>query len=100
MSPSGFLNALRLRLPVRLKLAIVSAALTFFILLLFAIVVGTVAERRVSGSFDNELRATAADLQQIAQRQGGEVFDTLKKRVQSSSRVFDSTNLPCCSCDV
>ena len=71
MSPAGVLNSVRLRLPVRLKLALVSAGLTFVILLLFAVVVGAVAERRVSGSFDNELRATAADLQQIAQRQGG-----------------------------
>jgi len=71
VSPAGVLNSVRLRLPVRLKLALVSAGLTFVILLLFAVVVGAVAERRVSGSFDNELRATAADLQQIAQRQGG-----------------------------
>ena len=77
MSPGGALHSLRVRLPVRLKLAIVSAALTFFILLLFAVVVGTVAERRVSGSFDNELRATAADLQQIAQRQGGDTSHVL-----------------------
>jgi len=77
VSPSGALHSLRVRLPVRLKLAIVSAALTFFILLLFAVVVGAVAERRVSGSFDNELRATAADLQQIAQRQGGDTSHAL-----------------------
>jgi two-component system OmpR family sensor kinase len=77
MSPLGALERLRVRLPVRLKLAIVSAGLTFFILLLFAVVVGTVAERRVSGSFDNELRATAADLQQIAQRQGGDATRAL-----------------------
>jgi two-component system, OmpR family, sensor kinase len=77
VSPTGFLNTLRVRLPVRLKLAIVSAALTFFILLLFAVVIGTVAERRVSGSFDNELRATAADLQQIAERQGGDTSRAL-----------------------
>jgi two-component system OmpR family sensor kinase len=77
MSPSGALHSLRVRLPVRLKLAIVSAALTFVILLLFAVVVGAVAERRVSGSFDNELRATAADLQQIAQQQGGDTSRTL-----------------------
>jgi two-component system, OmpR family, sensor kinase len=64
------LAQLRRRLPVRLKLAVVSAALTFVILLLFAVVVGTVAERRVSGSFDNDLRATAADLQDLVQRQG------------------------------
>ncbi|HEY1360173.1 MAG TPA: HAMP domain-containing sensor histidine kinase [Thermoleophilaceae bacterium] len=77
MSPSGALESLRVRLPVRLKLAVVSAALTFVILLLFAVVVGTVAERRVSGSFDNELRATAADLQQIVQRQGGSTSHAL-----------------------
>jgi len=69
VSPSRAFDSLRVRLPVRLKLAVVSALLTFLILLLFALVVGAVAERRVSGSFDNELRATAADLQQIAQRQ-------------------------------
>jgi two-component system OmpR family sensor kinase len=72
MRLAGALDSLRVRLPVRLKLAIVSAGLTFIILLLFAVVVGTVAERRVSGSFDNELRATAADLQQIQQRQGSD----------------------------
>jgi len=77
MSPVGAFHNLRVRLPVRLKLAIVSAALTFVILLLFAVVVGTVAERRVTGSFDNELRATAADLQQIAQRQGGDTAHAL-----------------------
>src|SRR5207247_2660863 len=65
------------RVPVRLKLAVVSAGLTFVILLLFAVVVGTVAVRRVNGSFDNELRATAADLQQIAQRQGGDTKHAL-----------------------
>src|SRR5215207_7828446 len=73
----GALQGLRVRLPVRLKLAIVSAGLTFVILLLFAVVVGTVAERRVTGSFDNELRATAADLQQIAERQGGDASHAL-----------------------
>jgi two-component system, OmpR family, sensor kinase len=75
--PISTLNNLRVRVPVRLKLAIVSAALTFMILLLFAVVVGTVAERRVNGSFNNELRATAADLQQIAQRQEGDATHAL-----------------------
>jgi two-component system OmpR family sensor kinase len=69
VSPVGVFQNLRVRVPVRLKLAVVSAGLTFVILLLFAVVVGAVAERRITGSFDNELRATAADLQQIAQRQ-------------------------------
>jgi two-component system, OmpR family, sensor kinase len=53
----------RLRLPVRLKLATVSAALTFVILCLFAIVIGWLATSRVRSNFDSDLRATAADLQ-------------------------------------
>jgi two-component system, OmpR family, sensor kinase len=62
-SPS-IIQRLRQRLPVKLKLAVVSAGLTFAILLLFAVVVGTFAERRVDSSFENDLRATAADLQE------------------------------------
>jgi signal transduction histidine kinase len=58
------MQRVRRRLPVKLKLAIVSAALTFAILLLFAVVVGVVTERRLNSSFENDLRATAADLQE------------------------------------
>ena len=54
----------RLRLPVRVKLAIVSAGLTFVILLLFAMVVGTFTSRKLHAGFDDDLRATAADLQE------------------------------------
>ena len=54
----------RLRLPIRLKLAVVSAGLTFVILLLFALVVGALTERRVKAGFNDDLRATAADLQE------------------------------------
>jgi len=58
---------MRTRLPVRLKLAVVSAALTFAILCLFSVVIGAVAEQRIRSGFDDEIRATAADLQnQIA----------------------------------
>ena len=39
-SSPGILQQARLRVPVRLKLAVVSAGLTFAILLLFALVVG------------------------------------------------------------
>jgi len=53
----------RTRLPVKLKVAIVTAALTFAILCLFAVVVGAVAERRIVDGFEDDLRATAADLQ-------------------------------------
>ena len=64
MSARAALTRTRVRLPVRVKLATVSAALTFVILLLFAAVVGTFTERRLRSGFDNDLRATAADLQE------------------------------------
>lgn len=54
---------MRTRLPVKLKLAVLSAALTFVILCLFAVVVGTVAERRVVQGFDDDLRARVGELQ-------------------------------------
>jgi two-component system, OmpR family, sensor kinase len=54
----------RVRLPVRVKLATVSAGLTFVILLLFAVVVGTFTARKLHAGFDDDLRATAADLQE------------------------------------
>jgi signal transduction histidine kinase len=54
----------RLRLPIRVKLATVSAGLTFVILLLFAVVVGAFTERKLHAGFDDDLRATAADLQE------------------------------------
>jgi two-component system, OmpR family, sensor kinase len=54
---------MRTRLPVKLKVAVLSAALTFAILCLFAIVVGTVAERRIVGGFDDDLRANVGELQ-------------------------------------
>jgi two-component system, OmpR family, sensor kinase len=53
----------RTRLPVKLKVAVLSAALTFAILCLFAIVVGTVAEQRIVAGFDDDLRATVGELQ-------------------------------------
>jgi two-component system, OmpR family, sensor kinase len=57
------LQQTRLRLPVRLKLAVVSAGLTFVILLLFAVVVGAFTERRLHTSFDTDLRSAAVSLQ-------------------------------------
>jgi two-component system, OmpR family, sensor kinase len=53
---------MRTRLPVRLKLAVVTAALTFGILCVFAVVIGAVAEQRIRTGFDDDLRATVADL--------------------------------------
>ena len=54
---------MRTRLPVKLKVAVLSAALTFAILCLFAIVVGTVAERRIVAGFNDDLRASVGELQ-------------------------------------
>src|SRR3712207_6299421 len=54
---------MRRRLPVRLKLAVVTAALTFGILCIFAVAIGAVAEQRIRAGFDDDLRATAADLE-------------------------------------
>jgi len=68
---------MRRRLPVTLKLATVSAALTFMILLLFAAVIGALFEQRLHANFDDDLRATAADLEsEISFRQDhqGRVF--------------------------
>ena len=53
---------MRTRMPVKLKLAVVTAALTFGILCLFAVVIGALAEQRIRAGFDDDLRATTADL--------------------------------------
>jgi signal transduction histidine kinase len=62
-SPRNPIARTRLRLPIRFKLAAVSAVLTFVILLLFAIVVGAFTAQKLRSTFDSDLRATAADLQ-------------------------------------
>jgi two-component system OmpR family sensor kinase len=51
------------RLPIRWRLALTSAALTFLILAAFAIVVGAFTARQVREHFDDDLRATIGDLQ-------------------------------------
>jgi two-component system, OmpR family, sensor kinase len=56
------------RLPVRWRLGLISATLTFVILALFALVVGIFTAREVRSSFDNEVRLTADNLaQQVEQ---------------------------------
>ncbi|MEA2439499.1 MAG: hypothetical protein QOH76_923, partial [Thermoleophilaceae bacterium] len=50
------------RLPIRWRLALTSAGLTFAILLLFALVIGLFTARQVRSSFDDDLRLTAVDL--------------------------------------
>ena len=51
------------RLPIRWRLAATSAALTFVILLLIAGVAGFLTARQIRDGFDDDLRATAGDLQ-------------------------------------
>jgi signal transduction histidine kinase len=51
------------RLPIRWRLAVTSAVLTFLILAAFAIVVGAFTSRQVHEHFDDDLRATIGDLQ-------------------------------------
>jgi len=73
------LSRLSSRVPIRLKLALVSAGLTFAILLLFALVVGAFTTQKLHSSFDDDLRATAADLQaQIPLRYGQDGTPTLE----------------------
>src|SRR4051812_33482079 len=50
------------RLPIRWRLALTSAGLTFAILLLFALTIGVFTARQVRSSFDDDLRLTAIDL--------------------------------------
>ena len=79
---------MRRRLPIRVKLATVSAALTFVILCLFAVVIGAFSEQRLRASFDDDLRATAADLQsQIDVRQGdaGQIAIHIDDRVVATA---------------
>jgi signal transduction histidine kinase len=50
------------RWPVRWRLTAVSSLLTFVILIVFAAVVGRLAEQRLQSDFRNEVAATASDL--------------------------------------
>jgi two-component system OmpR family sensor kinase len=51
------------RLPIRWRLALTSASLTFLILAAFALVVSAFTARQVRDHFDDDLRATIGDLQ-------------------------------------
>jgi two-component system, OmpR family, sensor kinase len=50
------------RWPIRWKLAMVSASLTFVILLVFGVIVGTVATSRIRSDFNRDLEEAAAHL--------------------------------------
>jgi len=62
------------RLPVRWRLALISAGLTFGILALFALVVGVFTAREVHSSFDNEVRLTADNLASQVQQPDFSLF--------------------------
>ena len=80
---------MRTRLPVKLKVAVLSAALTFVILCLFAVVVGTVAERRVVGGFDDDLRANVGELQdRMTLQQAGDGSIQLRDSDLDTLRAF------------
>jgi two-component system, OmpR family, sensor kinase len=51
-----------IRIPIRWRLALVSAALTFVILTAFAVVIGQVTASRVRSDFNNQLAAAVDDL--------------------------------------
>jgi signal transduction histidine kinase len=68
------IGKIRRSLPIRWKLAITCAALTFVILTVFATVIGLFAGRQVRAGFDDDLRSAAVDLQdrvQISTAYGG-----------------------------
>ena len=80
---------MRTRLPVKLKVAVLSAALTFAILCLFAVIVGTVAERRIVGGFDDDLRANVGELQdRITLKRAPDGSTQLSEADQNNLRIF------------
>ena len=76
------------RLPVRWRLALTSAGLTFVILLLFAVVVGVFTGRQVRTSFDDDLKLTAVSL---AERiHAARTVTGLRYRLDGSDEVVQS----------
>jgi two-component system OmpR family sensor kinase len=71
------------RLPIRWRLALTSAGLTFVILAVFAIVVGQLTAGRIRSDFNNEMAAAASDL---ADRMTVEL-------VKGSPRIFPDLDL-------
>jgi two-component system OmpR family sensor kinase len=71
------------RLPIRWRLALTSAGLTFVILTIFAVAVGQLTAARVRSDFNNEMAAAASDL---ADRMTVEL-------VRGSPRIFPDLDL-------
>ncbi len=78
-------------LSIRWRLALTSAGLTFVILLLFALVVAAFTGRRLASDFDNDLRATTADLQQKIPVRSN-VFVTVLTESDVAKAVVDIVN--------
>jgi two-component system, OmpR family, sensor kinase len=64
------------RLPIRTRLAVVSAALTFVILCAFALVVGSLTVHRIRSDFNNEVAASADDLAGLLQIEASGSYNT------------------------
>ena len=74
-------------LPIRFRLALISAGLTFVILMLFALVVGAFAADQVRESFDDDVSRTAAGLSESLPL---DEYDAL-------TQFFDSENVEAAS---
>src|SRR5215218_7947609 len=102
---TALVGRVRRALPIRWKLAITSAALTFAILTLFAVVIGLFAGRQVRTGFDDDLRVAANDLQDKAQVQpdgygGFYVSGIIRERIDAAGageariRIIDRRGRP------
>ncbi len=72
------------RLPIRVRLAGVSALLTFVILCVFAVVIGSLTVHRIREDFDREVSETARQLQTETRVQG----NLLRGRFQISPPLY------------
>ena len=86
------------RWPVRWRLAVVSATLTFAILLVFAGVVGGLAQDRLSSDFRNDLEATATEMAFRLQVEdltgGGWNASEMALPSDAAVRLVDATGTP------
>ena len=78
-------------LPVRWRLALISAGLTLAILLLFALVIEAFTTNRLRSDFDAELRVTVADLEEKTRVQPDAVTGQLEL-VPPSPEVVDAAS--------
>jgi signal transduction histidine kinase len=103
MGPVGNLLAGLRRRPVRVRLAVVSAALTAVILIAFAAVVGQLVSDQLRDDFQDQVRETAARLSvdiEITTRDGAPVCvlpDELALGAGSAIRVADRSGRVLCS---